>query len=352
MKVASIIGTRPNFIKEYAMQKELTHHSDIEWTLIHTGQHYSFDLSQTFFDSLNLPKPDYFLNIGSGSLCYQRGETIIRLEKILEKVSPDVVVVYGDVNATLAGAIAAKSLNLNLAHVEAGVRGGSFLNPEEVNRITADVLADINFCVLKEHQDNLLREGHRRDRTIISGDLHYDVFLEIKKKYKLKRNPKDYILVTVHRSENQNNRNALKEIVEALTIIESPIKWPVHPGTYSKLEEYSLLDLLKNQDHIELLPPLDYIYFTKILKDAKFVLTDSGGVRREAYFWEIPSLILIELNWFKEIEKIGWKKTVGPNKKRILSELNSFTIPKQHPQIFGEGDAAKKIVNELKEFSI
>lgn len=350
MKIASIVGTRPNFIKEYAMRNELKTHSDINWTLIHTGQHYSYELSQTFFDSLNLPQPDKYLDVGSGSLCYQRGETIVRLEKILKKISPDLVIVYGDVNATLAGAIAARSLNIKLAHIEAGVRGYNLSNQEEVNRITSDVLADINFCVLKEHQDNLLKENHHENSVFISGDLHYDVFLEIKNKTGLKREPKNYILVTIHRHENQHNPDALKEIVEALLTIKTPIKWPVHPGTYSKLEEYSLLPDLKKASHIDLLPPLNYIHFTRLLKDAKFVLTDSGGVRREAYFWQIPSLILIDLNWFKEIETLGWKRTVGPDKRKIISALNSFEIPNKHPKIFGDGNAAKKIFRIIKEY--
>lgn len=350
MKIASIVGTRPNLIKEKMIQEGLKFHPDIDWTLIHTGQHYNYEMSQVFFDSLDIPQPKYFLRIGSGSLCYQRGEAIKRLEKAIKDINPDFIVIYGDVNATLAGAIAARSLNIKVAHVEAGIRGGNMTNPEEVNRLVADVLADINFCVLKEHQNNLLEEGYNKEKVFLSGDLHYDAFLFIKKKMKLRRTPKNYIMVTVHRSENQNDKISLKEIVEALLTIKTPIKWPMHPGTYSKLKDYSLLDILNSADHIELLPPLDYINFTKLIKDAQFVLTDSGGVRREAYFWRIPALILIEINWFKELEKLGWKKTVGANKEKILTELDSFKIPINHPKIFGDGNAARKILTTIEKF--
>lgn len=349
MKVTSIVGTRPNFVKEYALKSESRRFEDIEWTTIHTGQHYDYEMSQAFFDIFDLPRPDYHLNIGSGSLCYQRGETIKALEPVLKEISPDVVLLYGDVNATMAGAIAARSLNLNVAHIEGGIYTKHSLNPEEINRTVADALSDVIFCVLEEHCDALRKKGYPEESIIFSGDLHYDVFLRKKKHLQLVRNRSDYILVTVHRQENRTRPEALRNIVEALLEIDSPIIWPVHPATREQLKKFGLEERMLAAPHISLIPPLDYVEFTKVLKDAKYVLTDSGGVRREAYFWKIPTLILVEINWFKQIEALGWKRTVGPHKERILQALQLFNPQNTHDHklIFGSGNAAETILKAL-----
>ncbi|WP_457559076.1 non-hydrolyzing UDP-N-acetylglucosamine 2-epimerase [Candidatus Harpocratesius sp.] len=354
MKILSVVATRPNFIKEFAIQHALeknSHHNEIEWRILHTGQHYDYQMSKIFLEELNIPEPYYYLNVGSGSLGYQRGKTIIEIEKTLIDYNPDLVIIYGDVNATMSAAIACNGLNIPFYHLEAGVRGNNPKNPEETNRIIADCLSNLNICFTKEHVQNLKKEGYPNDKIFLSGDLHYDVFLHIKKKFNLVAKNEDYILVTIHRQENRRNIQNLKNIIGALVDIDENIKWPVHPGTKKDLQAFGLWNELIKNKKIELLPPLGYLEFTKLLKNCKFVFTDSGGVRREAYFWKKPTLILININWFNEIEKYGWKKTVGSNRKEIVKNFRNFKIPNEHPKIFGNGDAAEKIINYILEKS-
>lgn len=348
MKILSVVATRPNFIKEFAMQLELKNFMGFEWKIVHTGQHYDYKMSKVFFEELKIPKPDYFLNVGSGSLTYQRGKTMIEMEKVINKFDPSVIITYGDVNATLSASIAAKGANKTLIHLEAGVRGQIRNNPEELNRIVSDVIADYNICFLEEHRKNLLKEGIDENRLFTSGDLHYDVYNYIRNKFKLIPKDDKYILVTVHRSENRKNYKNMKNIIDALLEIEENIIWPVHPGTKEALRRFGLWKELNSRSHIQLLPPLGYLEFTNLIKNSSFVFTDSGGVRREAYFWKKPCLILIELVWFNSIQKTGWIRTVGANKELILKSYRTYNKPDIHPNLFGEGIAARKILKFIK----
>lgn len=349
MKILSVVATRPNFIKEFAMQLELKNFVDFDWKIVHTGQHYDYEMSKVFFEEFQIPEPDYFLNIGSGSLTYQRGKTMIEIEKVINHFDPNVIITYGDVNATMSASIAAKGSNKTLIHLEAGVRGQIRNNPEEINRIVSDVIADYNICFYEEHRKNLLKEGFDENRIYMSGDLHYDVYNYVKKKFKMISKEEEYILVTVHRSENKKNYKNMKNIVEALLEIEKNIIWPVHPGTKEDLKRFGLWKELNSRSHIKLLPPLGYLEFTNLVKNSSFVFTDSGGVRREAYFWEKPCLILINLAWFTSIEETGWMRTVGADKEHILESYSTYIKPSIHPDLFGDGHAARKILDFIND---
>jgi len=348
MKILSVVATRPNFIKECAMQLELKNFQNFEWKIVHTGQHYDYKMSSVFFEELKIPKPDYFLNIGSGSLTYQRGKTMIKIEKVINQFDPDIVITYGDVNATLGASIAAKGSNKTLIHLESGVRGNVRTNPEEINRIVSDVVADYNICFYEENRTNLLKEGFDENSLFLSGDLHYDVFNYVRNMFKMIPRDDKYILVTIHRNENKRNYKNMKNIIDALSEIEENIIWPVHPGTEKELKRLGLWKELNSRSHIQLLPPLGYLEFSNLIKNSSFIFTDSGGVRREAYFWEKPCLVLVDIVWFNSIQNTGWIQTVGANKEIILKSYREYKKPKKHPNLFGDGHAANKILNFIQ----
>jgi len=347
MKVASVVGARPQFIKAAPVSAVLRkQHTEV---LIHTGQHYDDEMSAAFFRSLRIPEPDYNLGVGSGAHGEQTGRMLVELERVLIADRPDAVLVYGDTNSTLAGALAASKLHLPLAHVEAGLRSHNRHMPEEINRVVADHLSALLFCPTQTAVENLAAEGIRAGVHLV-GDVMYDVALataqEARQRDTLKRlgvAAKDYLLCTVHRPSNTDDPHSLRAIVEALGACGRRVVFPVHPRTRKVIGELGLA-LGPNVTATE---PLDYLDFQCLLMEAAKVLTDSGGVQKEAYFFGIPCLTLRdETEWIETVED-GWNVLVGADKKEILAAISDFNPKGTQGKSFGDGRAAERIVEIL-----
>ena len=348
MKVVSVVGTRPQFIKAAPVSAALRkHHREI---LIHTGQHYDDGMSASFFRSLRIPEPDYNLGVGSGTHGEQTGRMLIELEPVLGSNAPDVVLVYGDTNSTLAAALAAAKLHLPVAHVEAGLRSHNREMPEEINRIVADHVSTLLFCPTQTAVDQLAAEGVRAGVHLV-GDVMYDVALataqearrrDIRKRLGLAR--KEYLLCTVHRPSNTDDARNLRSIGEALAECGRPVVFPVHPRTRKFLEQHGLLSVLTD---VLLVEPLDYLDFQALLMEAAKVLTDSGGVQKEAYFFGVPCITLRDdTEWIETVED-GWNVLVGADKREILRAIAEFSPSGTKQKSFGDGHAAERIVEIL-----
>lgn len=347
MKIASVVGVRPQFVKASVVSKELRkNHEEI---LIHTGQHYDYEMDKIFFEELCIPEPNYYLGVGSGSHGYQTGEMLRRIEEILLSEKPDLVLTYGDTNSTLAGALAASKLGIKNAHVEAGLRSFDKSMPEEINRILTDHCSDILFCPTQNAVNNLKREGIT-ENVFLTGDVMVDSLLfnkEIAEKKSsilndlgIKSN--NYIIATIHRASNTDNKRNLQNIVEALQELNEDIIFPVHPRTKKLLKNYNLYDSLKSS--VILTEPLGFFSFIKIMSHAKMVLTDSGGVQKEAYILKVPCITLREnTEWIETVED-GWNILVSSEKDKIISMVKEFTPSiKMHRARFGNGNAGQKI---------
>lgn len=382
MKIVSIIGARPQFIKIAPLVRAIQNHNKsntptIKHLIIHTGQHYDYEMNKIFFDELGIPEPDYNLEVGSGPHGWQTGEMIKRTEEALTKERPQWVLVYGDTNSTLAGALAAAKIHMPIAHIEAGLRSYNKKMPEEINRVLADHCSAILFCptenavrnLQKEGFTNIINNGNLVDNDLSSltsptvinvGDIMYDALLlslniaEQKSSAleRLKLKPKAYYLATVHRAENTNDKGRLKNIIEALIEIskEKPVIFPVHPRTKKILgPDYS--SLLTSHLSLRIIDPVSYLDMLILEKNAQQVLTDSGGAQKEAYLLGVPCITLRdETEWIETIET-GWNVLVGTTKERILVVVNEASDQrvkphKKHP-IFGDGGAGKRIVGIL-----
>lgn len=349
-KIVSVVGVRPNFVKLAALHKFLE--KDYDHIIVHTGQHYDYELSRVFFECLELPEPDYNLEVGSGTHAYQLGEMVKRTERVLMKEKPDLVIVYGDCNSTLAGSLAAVKLHMKVAHVEAGYRSFDKKMPEEVNRMLTDAISDLLFAPTKTAVKNLKREN-ARGKIHLTGDVMVDVLLDyvkiaeeksrILKKLDLK--PKEYITITFHREENTEERRKAESIIEALLELkEYKIVFPIHPRTKKFLEKYNLLEKLEKSDNVEIIPPLNYLDFVKLEKNSQKIVTDSGGVQKEAYVLGIPCITLLLTTGTIETVKEGWNKLVGTSTKKIVEAVKFFEPKSNKPRkALGNGDAAGKI---------
>lgn len=324
--------------------------------IIHTGQHYDIEMSKVFFQDCDLPEPDYNLEVGSLSHAKQTGLMMEKIEEILLKEKPDLVVVYGDVNSTMATALAAAKLRIPIAHIEAGPRNKMQYMPEEINRVVTDRISTLLFAPTKEAYNNLLKENYARENIFFTGDILKDNLLYIMKKHHIECIPSaksTYLLATVHRCENTDVRENIQEIIEGFIDSKEKIIFPLHPRTKKQLERFGLFEKLKQTPNIELKPPLGYVEFVKYLAGSRKVLTDSGGVRREAYMLGKPVITVISEDgeWWPEIVTAGWNKITGPNKKNIIDAIKHFdptSLPQ--PEIFGDGTAARKIVNIIIDF--
>lgn len=348
MKVISIVGTRPNFIKHAALSKEVNEkHRDI---IVHTGQHYDYSMNEIFFDELGIPKPDYNLIIGSGTYAYQTGEMMKGIENILLKENPDLVIVYGDTNSTIAGALSAAQSHIKVAHVEAGVRCYDKTIPEEINRIITDICSDYLFCPTRTAVDNLKLEGLTKG-VYLTGDVMVDALYDYKEKAeqshileKLKLTNKQYIIVTVHRPNNTDIQENLTNIVTALVRLAElgeTIVFPIHPRTHKTLQNYGLLNKL--EEKIIVSEPLGYLDFVKILSHSKKIITDSGGIQKEAYIFNIPCITLMEVSPWVETVDDGWNVLAGSDIDKIIESGLNFTPIHPSSNLFGTG-ACEKIV--------
>jgi UDP-N-acetylglucosamine 2-epimerase (non-hydrolysing) len=346
MKISSVVGARPNFIKLAPVSRELR--KEFDEIIIHTGQHYDYEMDKIFFDELGIPEPDYHLGVGSGTHGYQTGEMIKRVEEVLMKEKPDLVIVYGDTNTTLAGALAAVKLHIKVAHVEAGLRSFDKRMPEEINRVLVDHCSDILFCPTKTAVENLKREGIVEGVYLV-GDVMVDILkecIEIAEKRskildELDLKPKDYYLATVHRAENTDDFERLKNIVEAFCEVGN-IVFPCHPRTEKRLKEYGLWNKLTK--NVKVIKPVGYLDMLILEKNAKKIITDSGGVQKEAYILKVPCITLRETTEWIETVEDGWNILVGADKEKIIRAISNSKSMGYQRNVFGSC-ASKKIVN-------
>jgi UDP-GlcNAc3NAcA epimerase len=373
MKVVTIVGARPQFIKAEAVTRAVQRYNQrcrsnrkLQEILIHTGQHYDYLMDKIFFEELDLPKPNYHLGVGSGSHGRQTGMMLERIEAVLVKEKPEVVVVYGDTNSTLAGALSAAKLNIPVAHVEAGLRSFNRTMPEEINRLLTDHLSTFLFCPTDQAVRNLLREGIKDGKGKMVkkvGDVMYDSILYYLKLSERKSTIlKDlgfdtshesrvtsYYLATLHRAENTDDPKRLESILKALNEIgrNTPVVLPLHPRTKKMIETYHLFSEFKNIKFIE---PVSYLNMLKLEKNATAILTDSGGVQKEAYWLKVPCLTLREETEWVETIKSGWNVLVGIGVKRIVKEVSHTEKRRRYlkgNRVFGDGKASQKIVQIL-----
>lgn len=345
MKVVSIIGARPQFIKCAPVSRALRHVA--QEVLVHTGQHYDDSMSGVFFRELDIPEPDYHLGVGSGSHGQQTGAMLTKIEEVLLKEKPDRVLVYGDTNSTLAGALAAAKLHISVAHVEAGLRSFNRRMPEEINRVMTDHLADILLCPTETAVANLQLEGVTKGVHLV-GDVMYDALLDSVERARrtstvfgrLELEAQSYLLVTVHRAENTDQAQRMHGIMAALIALAESgqtIVFPVHPRTRKALDNLSF----KPPERLLLTEPLSYLDMVLIESTARIILTDSGGVQKESYWLQVPCITLRdETEWVETVES-GWNRLVGTNPNHILRAVNEagFGAPSKFPWSRGEASA-------------
>lgn len=348
MKVVSVVGARPEFIQATMVSRAIREsHQEI---LVHTGQHYDIALSRTFFDELEIPTPDYNLNVGSKSHARQTGEIMIRLEDLLQDEQPDIVIVRGDTNSTMASALAASKLSIPIAHIEAGERSFNRHMPEEINRLVTDALAKIHFCTSEKAMHHLAAEGMTNSVYWV-GDVMLDAMffyrpIAHRRSSILKRlnlAPKEYCLVTIHRANNTDELDRLDKIVKILNKSSEAIVFPVHPRTAKALSNVDT----PLAEHVKLIGPVGYLDMIQLEDNARLIATDSGGVQREAYFLGIPCLTLRDETEWTETVEAGWNVLVGVDPGMAIEAWNSFTPPDDHPPIFGEGIASQRIAHIL-----
>lgn len=346
MKIITVVGARPQFIKAAAVSNIIR--KEHEEILIHTGQHYDVNMSKIFFKELGIPKPDYNLEIGSGGHGEQTGKMLMELEKIYLKEKPDLVLVYGDTNSTLAGALCASKLLIPVAHVEAGLRSFNMSMPEEQNRILTDHISKLLFVPTDTASKNLTKEGII-DGVYNVGDVMFDAVLHFKNLAKEKSNiieklnikDKEYILTTIHRAENTNDIDRLKNIIEALNESGKTIIVPLHPRTKKYIADYGLMF----NENVTIIEPVGYLEMLDLEMNAQKIVTDSGGVQKEAFFMKKPCITMRdETEWVETVDN-GWNVVVGTDKIKILDSLLKFNAVNEQKPVFGDGNAANKILS-------
>jgi len=351
MIILHIFGARPQFVKTSMLAKALK--GRCEQFFLHTGQHYSFNLSDSLLTDLGMQEPDINLGIGSASPAEQTARMMIGIETYLQKKSPDCVVVYGDTNSTLAGAMVASKMDIPLVHIEAGLRSFNRAMPEEINRIVTDHISDILFCPTKAAQDNLQKEGIT-DGVFLSGDVMADALEFYRNKltdkeslldeYKLKE--KGFFLLTMHRQGNVDSRENLIEIIAGLKEIPETILFPIHPRTEKMLKIFQL----ELPGNVKVIPPLEYTKMLILEQTASVILTDSGGIQKEAYLMGTPCITLREETEWVETVQLGWNILVGANREKILLAYNNFHPAKKRPPLFGDYHAAELIAEKTVEW--
>ena len=356
MKIATILGARPQFIKAGSVSREILKHKELQEVIVHTGQHYDANMSDIFFDEMKIPKPDYFLGIGGKSHGAMTGQMLEKIEEILVKEKPDWVMVYGDTNSTLAGALAASKLHVRLAHIEAGLRSFNMQMPEEVNRILTDRVSNVLFCPTDTATQNLKNEGYDKltCRVVKSGDVMQDGAMFYKSlavkpffiqnsKFKIQ----NYILCTVHRAENTDDEERLRAIFEALEEIakKTPTILPLHPRTKKIIE-----NLKFKTENLIIIDPVGYLEMVWLIDNCSLVMTDSGGLQKEAYFFEKQCITLRDETEWVELVECGANVLVGADKESIIEAYKNnskFKIENSKLDLYGGGNASLNIVTEL-----
>jgi UDP-GlcNAc3NAcA epimerase len=353
-KIVTIVGARPQFVKAAVLSRLIQNDDSIEEVLVHTGQHYDTSMSDVFFEDMEIPKPKYNLEVSSLSHGAMPGRMLEKIEEVLQKEKPDLVLVYGDTNSTLAGALAAKKMHIPLAHVEAGLRSFDMDMPEEVNRIITDRISSVLYVQTYNAIKNLQKEGYDAFdcKIILSGDIMQDAAIYYASKSSEKSKlppglPENFILCTLHRAENTDDYQRLKNIVESLNEInqEIPIVLPLHPRTKKMLDASDL-----NLD-VHVLDPVGYFEMIELLKRCEMVMTDSGGLQKEAYFFKKPCLTLRDQTEWIELVSGGFNKIVGADKKQIIAGYREMlqATPDYSKNLYGSGKAGEKILAYLKK---
>ncbi len=352
MKVISVVGARPQFVKAAAVCRALrVRHEEI---LVHSGQHYDYAMSDVFFEQLGIPKPDFNLAVGSGSHGRQTGEMLGMLEELFIEQAPDVVLVYGDTNTTLAAGLAAAKANIPVAHVEAGLRSFNRTMPEEINRVLVDHLSELLLVPTRAAVANLEAEG------IIAGvHLVGDVMLDTARffaetvdasaaldAFEVERD--DYYLATVHRAGTSDSPARLEAVIRAFGRLGKTVLWAVHPRTRKNIEAFGLDALLGQMDNIRPVDPISYIETVSLLRCASALLTDSGGMQKEAYFFGVPCVTLREETEWVETVELGWNRLAGTDENTIVEAVSAIRIPADRPDVYGDGRAAEAIVSALE----
>lgn len=354
MKVLTVAGTRPQLVKVAPVSRELRKY--VKEILVNTGQHYDHNMAGIFFDELHIPKPDYDLGIGSASHGKQTGEMLKKIEEVILQERPDAVLVYGDTNSTLAGALAASKLHIPLIHVEAGLRSYNKKMPEEINRVLTDHVSNLLFAPTEKAVDNLRKESII-ENVFNVGDVMYDAFLYnsalAEEKYSLEKfglESKKYLLATVHRAENTDSKENLQAIFESFSKLEDTVFLPLHPRTKHKLEEYGLTEIVQKADNIKIVEPVSYLEMLLLEKHAKAIVTDSGGVQKEAYFAKVPCLTLrTETEWVETVE-VGCNRLVNPLEEDLANVIQQFQPTDFSIPLYGDGKASKKIAKMIVNF--
>jgi len=359
MKILSVVGTRPNFMKISALVDEFKKHN-VEHILVHTGQHYDKEMSKLFFDELELPKPDINLGVGSGTYGGQIGNIIIKLEKVLTEEKPDLVIVVGDVNSTFAGALIAKQLGIKVAHVEAGLRSFDWTMPEEINRMLTDRISDYLFTTEKSGNKNLIKEGIDEKKIFFVGNVMIDTLLSHKEKSKkskilekLRIQKNSYCTLTLHRPSNVDTKDGLENIFYILEKIQEKIKiiFPIHPRTRKNIEQSNFNNKIKNMNNLILTEPLGYLDFLWLMSNSKFVLTDSGGIQEETTVLGVPCITLRNSTERHVTVEFGTNVLVSTDKNKVVNKAlniinNKIKLDNEIPELW-DGKAAERIVRIL-----
>lgn len=361
MKLVTVVGTRPQFVKAAMVSRKILDDAQdgklIEEVLVHSGQHYDEMMSDIFFTQLGIPKPKYNIGVGSGSHAVQTGEALIAIEKILLDEGPDAVLVYGDCNATLSGGLAASKLNIPLVHVEAGLRSFNRDMPEEINRVLTDSISDVLYCPTQQALENLRKEN-ALGLIENSGDVMFDCALAFRDLAEgtsriiehLKLTKGEFCLCTIHRAENTDNTERLQNIFSALKAVADQVQivLPLHPRTLALMGRFGLE--LKHPG-LKLIKPVSYLDMVMLEANSKMILTDSGGIQKEAFFHGKPCITLRNETEWRETVELGWNRLVGSNFDAIQKAFSEFCkFPPKNTQVkpYGDGKAAEFIVNSLK----
>jgi len=360
MKVLTVLGARPQFVKAATVSRELAKDNEISEVILHTGQHFDKNMSDVFFDEMQIPQPNYNLNINNLSHGAMTGQMLEKIEEIIQKENPDYILVYGDTNSTLAGAIAAKKIHIKVAHVEAGLRSFNMKMPEEINRILTDRISDVLFCPTDVALHNLSKEGFdnfeceivKNGDVMLDAAMFYSEMSDQKSNICNELNHNEFAICTIHRPENTDVQENLSGIINAINEISTkiPIVLPLHPRTKKIMAENGI------KTEFDVIEPVGYLDMISLLKNCKFVMTDSGGMQKEAYFFKKQCITMREQTEWTELIENGWNTIVGADRNKILNSasdiLSDNLNKKPWEDIYGEGNASEVIVSSLKKFHI
>jgi UDP-N-acetylglucosamine 2-epimerase (non-hydrolysing)/UDP-GlcNAc3NAcA epimerase len=353
MRIVTIIGNRPQFVKAAAVSRRLREQH--EELIVHTGQHYDDELSRVFFEELDVPAPDRELGVGSGTNTEQTARMLAALEPVLAETGPELALVYGDTNSTLAGALAAAQARAPVGHIEAGMRSFDRAMPEELNRVLTDHAADLLLCSTPTAMANLDREGAAGEKYLV-GDVMADVSLTFREIAEERSRildalgvaPGEYLVVTAHRAGNVDDPERLGALVGLLEALPATTVFPVHPRTHARLEAGGLL---KRLDGVKLTPPLGYLDFLKLARHSRAVLTDSGGVQKEAYLLGVPCITLRDRTEWVETVDAGWNVLVDLDRDAALAALERPLPEGERPELYGGGHAAERVRDAVASYT-